>query len=273
MARLPRKLRPVAIALAVVASAAVFGGGATLVATGASGSTTGGKASAPDDVKQQPSGSAAVGTAPVNSTPGDPSSLPLEGDPASTTTLAPLGTNVAVVGDSLTLGIEDQLRAEAKQFGFTTKMDAVQGRDIDGSMSAIKRLAPGRDLVVLALGTNDARKGLTTADATSRIDEALNAVGEDVPVLWVNVYRGDSKSSSAAADVFDRALALEAFNHPNLTVVDWDSFIKDHVGLVGADHIHLTSAGYDVRAAWLADAIANRLHLPPPALPDDVSAR
>jgi lysophospholipase L1-like esterase len=271
MARLPRKLRPVAIALAVAASAAVFGGGATLVASGASGSTADGRSAPPDDVTR-PSGPVS-GTAPVNSSPIDPSSVPPDSDPASTTTLAPLGTNVAVVGDSLTLGMEDPLRAEAKRFGFMTKMDAVQGRDIDGSMPAIRRLAPGRDLVVLALGTNDARKGLTTADATSRIDEALNAVGENVPVLWVNVYRGDSKATMAAADVFDEALALEAFNHPNLIVLDWNSFIEDHVGLVGPDHIHLTSSGYDVRAAWLADAIANRLHLPPPLMPDEVSAR
>ena len=56
---------------------------------------------------------------------------------------------------------------------------------------------------------------------------------------------------------------------PNLTVLDWSSYIQDRKDLMGTDGIHLTSKGYDDRAAWLARAIAAELRQPAPAAPSN----
>jgi lysophospholipase L1-like esterase len=130
-------------------------------------------------------------------------------------------------------------------------------------MAPLKKIVAGKDLVVVALGTNDARPDLTITDAESRINQMLDLVGSSTPVLWVNVYRDDTKNGEAAAERFDSALQMVAEDRPNVTVLDWSTYIQAHTDLMGADHIHLTAKGYDERAAWLADAIAAGLRLPP----------
>jgi lysophospholipase L1-like esterase len=180
-----------------------------------------------------------------------------------------LGTKVAIVGDSLTEGVRTRLPPLAAQYGFDVKLDAKNGRDIEASLSSLKTVSRGRDLVVVALGTNDARASLTVTDARVRIEQVLGVIGNDVPVLWVNIYRADTKDTSAAAQRFDEALDAVAGNHPNLTVLDWASYVRGRTQLMGTDRIHLTATGYDERAAWLARAIADGLRLPEPAEPSN----
>ena len=248
--------------LAAVVGGAAFFGAAGLLAGQATGVTS--KRDAPTVVAGVGSSrsSAAVGATPGATTP------PADGvRPATTTTtLAPLGTKVAIVGDSLTEGIRSRLVPFAARYGFDAKIDAENGRDIEGSLSALKKAVTGRDLVVVALGTNDARSGLTAADARARIDQVM-ALVPSTPVLWVNVYRADTKATTAAAGVFDAELTTATSRYPNLTVLDWSSYITTRPELIGADHIHLTADGYDSRASWLASQIAVGLRLPLPDAP------
>jgi lysophospholipase L1-like esterase len=186
------------------------------------------------------------------------------GQPDPTTTVAPLGTDVAMVGDSLTEGVQDDMARLAPRFGFTLAIDGLQGRRIEGGLEPLDRLAPGRDLVVVALGTNDAQPGLTIDQARELIDQAMASVGDQTPVLWVNVFRTDSGAAAAAADRFDLALDMAVSRHPNLTVADWASHVRTRPDLRARDGIHLTTDGYLDRAEWLATAVADRLHLPAP---------
>jgi len=61
----------------------------------------------------------------------------------------------------------------AARYGFEAKIDAQTGRDIEAGLSPLEKIMSGRDLVVVALGTNDARAGLTATEADARIDEMM----------------------------------------------------------------------------------------------------
>jgi GDSL-like Lipase/Acylhydrolase family len=260
MPRVPRPPRWLSIGVAVVACAALFGG-ISLVG--------GQAATAPDSTRPSdaPTSSGAPSTTSTTSKNHPFAAAP---DPSTTTTAPrPLGTKVAIVGDSLTEGVRTRLPPLATQYGFEVKIDAQQGRDIEAGLAPLSKLEPNRDLVVVALGTNDARASLTVPVAQARIEQMLAAIGDKTPVLWVNIYRSDTKDASAAAHRFDLALEAEAAVRPNLTVLDWSSYIQGRKALMGKDGIHLTSAGYDDRAAWLARAIADELRLPAPAAPSN----
>jgi lysophospholipase L1-like esterase len=260
MPRVPRPPRWLWTSLAVVACAALFGGISVVAGRGAT----------------VPQSSSASG-GPAEALPGPTTTTtivsthdPIAGALVPTTTTAapvPLGTKVGIVGDSLTEGVRTRLPPLAARYGFDLKIDALSGRDIQAGLTPLTKLKPGRDLVVVALGTNDARADLTVAAAQARIEQMLAVVGDKTPVLWVNIYRSDTKVASAAARRFDLALEAEAAIRPQLTVLDWSSYIEGRKELIGADGIHLTSAGYDERAAWLARAIADELRLPTPAEP------
>jgi lysophospholipase L1-like esterase len=261
MPRVPRPPRWLWTSLAVIACAALFGG-ISVVA---------GRAATVPQSSSSPAGGGAAPSTPT-STATTSNRDPIAGAliPTTTTTaLVPLGTKVGIVGDSLTEGVRTRLPPLAATYGFDLKIDALSGRDIQAGLTPLTKLKPGRDLVVVALGTNDARPSLTVSDAQARIEQMLAVVGDKTPVLWVNIYRSDTKDASAAARRFDLALDAEAAIRPQLTVVDWSSYIQGRKELLGADGIHLTSAGYDERAAWLARAIAVELRLPTPAEPSN----
>jgi hypothetical protein len=263
MPSVPRPPRWLSIGLAVVTCAALFGG-ISVVA--------GRAATAPTTVPSSGAATAAGATAPSSTATTRPAPFTGSRAPApttSTTAPVPLGTKVAIVGDSLTEGLRTRLPPLAASYGFEVKIDAKQGRDIAAGLAPLTKLEPDRDLVVVALGTNDARADLTVEVAQARIEQMLAVVGPKTPVVWVNIYRSDTKDAAVAARRFDLALDAEAAVRPNLTVLDWSSYIQDRKKLMGADGIHLTSAGYDDRAAWLARAIADELRLPAPAAPSN----
>jgi hypothetical protein len=259
MVRAPHKSRAVRTVAAIVAAAGFFGVAAMLT-----GQATGVSSQSAGDVVTSPASPAAASSGPPSGSVGSSATS------TSTSTTAPappLGTKVAIVGDSLTDGIRTRLPALQSSYGFEAKIDAQTGRDIDAGVAPLKKIMTGEDLVVVALGTNDARSGLTATDADALIEKMLAVIG-DKPALWVNLYRADTKGTTAAAQLFDTELTAAAARHPNLTVLDWSSYIQTRPELMGADHIHLTSAGYDERAAWMARQITAGLRLPQPDAPE-----
>jgi lysophospholipase L1-like esterase len=260
--------RTVRTVVAVVGCAAFFGAAGVLA-----GQATGvqSKSSAPPAVAPVSTGAPDVSSVP--GVPGVPTSAASgkgsTGGTVATTavSLPPLGTRVAIVGDSLTEGVRSRITPFAARYGFDAKIDAQTGRDIEAGLSPLKKIVTGRDLVVVALGTNDARSGLTAAEADTRIDEMMaQVVGK--PVLWINIYRSDTKGTLAAADLFDQQLRAATSRYSNLTVLDWSSYIQSRPELMGEDHIHLTSDGYVARAEWMARQIASGLRLPLPEAPE-----
>jgi lysophospholipase L1-like esterase len=163
--------------------------------------------------------------------------------------------DVAVVGDSLTVGIQDTLPRDARDRGFTVQIDGKKGREIPEGVKILQKLVPGKDMVVIALGTNDARTTLDAKSASTLIESALDTVGPTVPIIWVNVYRDPKTDAGRAAQRFNAALEAERASHPNLTVADWAAAMKSNTKIMAADGIHLSDDGYKQRSAWVADQI------------------
>ncbi len=256
--------RTVRTVVAVVGCAAFFGAAGLLA-----GQATGVQNHAPD-VVAAPGSTDATRTADGttgSTASGTTGTAPAPASATTTVSRPPLGTKVAIVGDSLTVGVRSRITPFAARYGFDAKIDAQNGRDIEAGVSPLKKIVAGRDLVVVALGTNDARTGLTAAEADQRIDDLMQQVAGK-PVLWINVYRADTKATMAAAELFDQQLAAAASRYANLTVLDWSSYIKSRPELMGGDHIHLTSDGYVARADWMARQVAAGLRLPLPDAPE-----
>ena len=57
--------------------------------------------------------------------------------------LPPLGTKVAIVGDSLTEGVRTRITPFATRYGFDAKIDAQTGRDIEAGLSPLKKIVTG----------------------------------------------------------------------------------------------------------------------------------
>jgi lysophospholipase L1-like esterase len=170
---------------------------------------------------------------------------------------------VGVVGDSLTEGSQDSLKALAEAKGLELQIDAERGREAQGAAPLVQKIASGKDAVVVALGTNDSRNGLSVAEATKLINEIMVQVGADQRVQWVNVVRQDSKATIAASANFNQALTQAAERFENLTVLDWAAYVKDHKAVMAGDRIHLTEKGYDERGQWLIDNIVSAAATPP----------
>jgi hypothetical protein len=113
----------------------------------------------------------------VASVPGAPTSTSAAGSPGPTTattaaTLPPLGTKVAIVGDSLTDGIKTRITPFAARLGFDAKIDAQTGRDIEAGLSPLKKIDRPRPR---GGGPRDERRPLrlTLGRGRHRIDEMM----------------------------------------------------------------------------------------------------
>ncbi len=170
---------------------------------------------------------------------------------------------VGIVGDSLTEGIQAALPALGQAKNLQIQIDAERGREADGAAPLVQKVASGKDIMVVALGTNDSRKGLSITEATKLIDEIMLQVGADQRVMWVNVVRQDSKATITASGNFDQALTRAADRFENLTVLDWAAYVQAHKSVMAGDKIHLTDKGYDERAQWTIEQIAAGAAAPP----------
>jgi hypothetical protein len=190
-----------------------------------------------------------------------------DGGRSVTTTAAteyePVSGRVVVVGDSLTVGAEENLRRLAELHGFTLELSAASGRQIPAGVEELRRLdAPSAELVVVALGTNDAAQPeFERALADERIDQALAVTG-GAPVAWVNVYRDPGTPAGDAARVFNQALLDAGSRHATLSALDWAWYVRTHPEVMADDRVHHTWEGYVARSRWLRDEIVARLRGP-----------
>lgn len=183
-------------------------------------------------------------------------SRPVLGAPVAADTGAEVQAEVGVVGDSLTVGQFATLPVAAAQRGMKLEISAQVGRRIPESIEEIRRVAVGRELLVMALGTNDAQPDLTADAADALIDEAFAAAGPDTRVLWLTVYRDPSSAEGPAVEVFNLALTRAVPRHPNLAIADWAAVVRGQPGLMADDGVHLSDAGYATRSRWMVHQVA-----------------
>jgi hypothetical protein len=81
-------------------------------------------------------------------------------------------------------------------------------------------------------------------------------------VLWVNLHEGRAEYVAKNA-----VLVAAARRHPELRVLDWNSFSAGHPEWFQTDFVHLTASGGTAIAGWIHQAIMDTLSPPPPPPP------
>lgn len=159
---------------------------------------------------------------------------------------APPPSRWCIFGDSLTVGARDALM---EQFGPDTAIEAKSGRNIAQAWPSIEARPTGCQPVV-TLGTNNL--AYDQADSLKLIRETLDRF--DRPVLWVNTF---ARKYTGQQDRFNEALTIVATEQPEkLKILDWASFIAQHRDWQEQDGIHLTAEGYQQRAIWFKQQVA-----------------
>jgi hypothetical protein len=195
---------------------------------------------------------------------------------ASTTRLTTSCATVGHIGDSTSVGMvspeylpdpAQRLAAQYARVGVRHLwVDASGGRSIvevmpdqvNGYNVARTWTARGfKGCWVLALGTNDTAN-VSVGSNVSRMAriEQMMAAAHGQPVMWVNTHTLLSSGpwSQANMQIWNDDLASACSRYPNMRIFNWAGM--DQPGWHISDGIHYTSAGYAVRAAAIADALA-----------------
>jgi hypothetical protein len=184
--------------------------------------------------------------------------------------------SVAHIGDSTSVGMvspdwlpdaAQRLDAQYRDVGVGhVQIDASGGRSIveelpgqqNGYLVATDWYSAGyRGCWVIALGTNDAANIAAGSNVgmQARIAEMMAAVHGE-PVMWVNTQTDLTSGpwSEANMQQWNSALVQASTRYPNMRIFNWAAMVQPGWHL--ADGIHYTSAGYAIRAAAIAHALA-----------------
>lgn len=185
-------------------------------------------------------------------------------------------TSVAHIGDSTSVGMvspiwlpnpAQQLAAQYRDVGVrNVQIDASGGRSIveqmpgqiNGYRVASSWYQAGfHGCWVFALGTNDTANVAAGSNVglLARIQEMM-AAAHGAPVLWVNTQTDLTSGpwSEANMQLWNQALLQAAKQYPNMRIFNWAGLVQPSWHL--SDGIHYTSAGYAIRAAAIAGALA-----------------
>jgi len=154
---------------------------------------------------------------------------------------------VAVIGDSLTVGASPGLQAFLTDLNL--KLDARVSRPtLEGVQAAASTKASTADIVVVALGSNDA---CAQAECRRRVDAVLGAVGPKPLVVWML----PATFRPTMASVRSAITAAAKQSGGRMSVIDWQPYVDDHPEIKASDGIHLTADGYRLRAQVTADEV------------------
>ncbi len=120
----------------------------------------------------------------------------------------------------------------------------------EGTKVARKENASTREVVIVALGTNDYRD--TAAAYGRKIDQMMDVIGPGPRVIWVNVDAHTTKLDNAAKGV-NPALTAAAGRYQNLQIADWNAYVQTVEGTPGlraGDGIHYDLKGSELRRTW-----------------------
>jgi lysophospholipase L1-like esterase len=190
------------------------------------------------------------------------------GDPAGQADLGETdAVQVAMIGDSITNGsraeIEYVLAAQGVE---EVSIEAEDGRRIElgdgtgsplsGQRALYTMLADGvsPDVWVIALGTNDAGQYADQVDYARLVQLLVDMLPDDVPLVWVDAYRGDQPEGTQE---FDDALRATLAGRPDTVVVPWSTIAADPArDVLRSDDVHPNEGGRAVFATVVAQGVA-----------------
>ena len=200
-----------------------------------------------------------------------------------------IGTNeidtVIMVGDSITVASTPQLEEMFERFGFDSVfIESKQGKRIALSFGSnpsgvevaedlIKKMHAAGDtkgegaaedlfdhsneLWVVALGTNDIGQYSGPGESATAVDEMLQAVPDESPLVWVDTFFRDRPDATAELNVIIRNLVSQ---RDASVIASW-SAVADDDGNLRNDGVHPREQGSVVFANVTGNAIADFLQL------------
>jgi len=160
---------------------------------------------------------------------------------------------VLVVGDSLGVGTDGPLRAALPEAEIQS--DSLNGRTSAEGLSVLSELlGPEHATVVFDLGTNDGNAAVATTAGSLAAARQLTG-SRCLVVATLN----RPPLAGVPIDAQNAMIRRFATSTPNVVLVEWNDAAAGSPGVLQADGVHATGAGYAYRGALFADAIRSCL--------------
>ena len=137
-----------------------------------------------------------------------------EGDICMPTSSEISSDDVYIIGDSITVGSEAEIKAELKN----ATIDAAVSRQFSAGLEILRNQENLKKVVVLALGTNG---NIVSSD----IDEALSIVGQDRILILTTNYKLDDENIYSANNSLIKSTAEQ---NKNVKIADWAAAVHDN---------------------------------------------
>ncbi len=160
--------------------------------------------------------------------------------------------SVVMIGDSITVGSTEALNERYAAAGYDDVLIEAQGgkrivtssSDNPSGVKVADFITGGDDdhegeLWVVALGTNDINQYGSPDQLAAAVNEMLNAVPDEVPLVWVDTYYRDQQDGAALVNT---VVADRLARRGNAVMADW-SAVAGGDGLVSQDGVHPTHDG------------------------------
>lgn len=170
-----------------------------------------------------------------------------KGDVCVPTTSEISSSDVYIIGDSITVGSEDEIKQELKN----ATIDAAVSRQFSAGLDILRKQDQDslKRVVVLALGTNG-------NIASSDIDEALSIVGQERTLILVTNYKLGNES---AYNANNSLIKNTAESNKNVKIADWAAAVKENPEkyITNADGlgVHPTEDGQKLFAETIINAV------------------
>jgi hypothetical protein len=181
-----------------------------------------------------------------------PPSTPTTPAPTTPAPSSTAGGTLVLVGDSLAVGVRSLLPAALPDW--KVQVLARTGRSLAEGMGVVSGLdlsrGSPRPVLAISLFTNDDPSHTSALEAAVR--KSLATVGPRGCALWATIVRPPFNGTTYRAA--NALLARLAAEDARLRIVPWAEQVAANPTLMGADGVHPTPAGYQLRAQLYAQA-------------------
>jgi hypothetical protein len=179
---------------------------------------------------------------------------------------------VSVISDSILTSVtwnNDGVALADLSNGLDLEIDAGVGRRLNGQSAEFEGSYVPTTLSVISSWINQLGSIVVIVDGYNDLPDSFAGDVELTldtlrdhgvqHVLWVNLH--EVRPEFAAKNA---VLAAAARRHPELRILDWNSYSAAHPDWYQTDFIHLMPSGGVAIASWIRQAIADTLSPPPP---------